>query len=253
MRQDSTPDALGWRAKFGTLAPSTNTIVQPDYDDLRPVGVTNHYARIRVSNLSVSDNDSFRALTDAIASMVDVALDDVMTADPDHIIMGMSAVAFYGGVAGAQAFADRISARAGGLGVSTGSLSTAAALKLMGVGSISFLSPYFPIANNEVRRFFTESGFRVLDDICLKCASPRAIAQVPTDELVQVLTKLKASGADAIVQVGTNLSMLRLAAAAELFLGIPVIAINAATYWHALRSLNITDKIGGFGRLLEHY
>ena len=49
-------DVLGWRAKFGVLAPSTNTIVQPEFDDLRPVGVTNHYSRIYTPNVAaVSD------------------------------------------------------------------------------------------------------------------------------------------------------------------------------------------------------
>ena len=58
---------------------------------------------------------------------------------------------------------------------------------------------------------------------------------------------------DAIVQVGTNLSMVRLAAAAEMWLGKPVIAINTATYWHALRANGIPDKIEGLGRLLEEF
>ena len=58
---------------------------------------------------------------------------------------------------------------------------------------------------------------------------------------------------DAIVQVGTNLSMVRLAAAAEIWLGKPVIAINTATYWHALRQNNVMDKIPGLGRLLEEF
>ena len=58
---------------------------------------------------------------------------------------------------------------------------------------------------------------------------------------------------DAIVQVGTNLSMVRLAAAAELWLGKPVIAINTATYWHALRSMGINDKIEGYGALLSKH
>ena len=47
--------------------------------------------------------------------------------------------------------------------------------------------------------------------------------------------------------------MIRLAAAAELFLGKPVIAINTATYWHALRACGIPDKRSGFGSLLEHH
>ena len=33
----------------------------------------------------------------------------------------------------------------------------------------------------------------------------------------------------------------------------PVIAINTATYWHALRENNIMDKIDGFGRLMSDF
>ena len=38
-------DALGWRMKFGVVAPSTNTAVQPEFDAMRPRGITNHFAR----------------------------------------------------------------------------------------------------------------------------------------------------------------------------------------------------------------
>jgi maleate isomerase len=67
------------------------------------------------------------------------------------------------------------------------------------------------------------------------------------------IQQLDGDDVDAIVQVGTNLSMIRLAAAAELFLGKPVIAINTATYWHALRACGITDRRAGFGSLLEQH
>ena len=33
-------DALGWRQKFAVLVPSTNTSVQPEFDAMRPPGVT---------------------------------------------------------------------------------------------------------------------------------------------------------------------------------------------------------------------
>jgi maleate cis-trans isomerase len=33
----------------------------------------------------------------------------------------------------------------------------------------------------------------------------------------------------------------------------PVIAINTATYWHALRAIGIADRLAGFGRLLEEF
>ena len=38
-------DALGYRRKFAVVAPSTNTIVQPEFDAMAPHGVTNHFSR----------------------------------------------------------------------------------------------------------------------------------------------------------------------------------------------------------------
>ena len=51
-------DVLGWRRKFGVLGPSTNTIVQPDFEMMRPIGVTNHYSRIFTPNADAVSNDT---------------------------------------------------------------------------------------------------------------------------------------------------------------------------------------------------
>ncbi len=90
-------------------------------------------------------------------------------------------------------------------------------------------------------------------DHCLKCPRWTAIAEVPEAELIKTLKMLDGDDVDALLQVGTNLSMVRLAAAAERWLGKPVIAINTATYWHALRANGINDKVAGLGRLLEEF
>ena len=55
------------------------------------------------------------------------------------------------------------------------------------------------------------------------------------------------------MQVGTNLSMVDLADEAERWLGKPVIAINAATWWMALRDNGINDKVYGAGSLLREH
>ncbi len=120
---------------------------------------------------------------------------------------------------------------------------------------IAVLTPYYPVANEQVIKYFTDFGFEVVRDIYLQCKSWTAIAEVPPEVLREKLIELNGDGrdVDAIVQVGTNLSMVRLAAAAEMWLGKPVIAINTATYWHALRQNKISDKIAGLGRLLEEF
>ncbi len=248
-------DVLGWRRKFGVIGPSTNTIVQPDFELMRPVGVTNHYSRIFTPNAQAVSNETFMAGTQVIGQNVLDAVRSVMTCSPDYLVMGMSAVTFYGGVAGADAFQAKVE-REAGVGISIGSHSCTAALKAYGgVKRIAFLSPYYPVANREVARYFTDSGFEIVRDIYLECKSWTAIAEVTPDTLRNRLIELNGDGrdVDAILQVGTNLSMVRLAAAAELWLGKPVIAINTATYWHALRKNGINDKIAGLGRLLEEF
>jgi maleate isomerase len=107
--------------------------------------------------------------------------------------------------------------------------------------------------NIEVTRYFGDMGFSVVRDIALQRTSWIAIAETTPAECVAAIKQIDGDDVDAIVQVGTNLSMVKLAAMAELWLGKPVIAINTATYWHALRARGITDKVEGCGRLLERF
>ena len=60
------PDKLGWRANWGVIAPSTNTSVQPEFDEMRPRGVTNHMSRIWVPDEPLASNADFTKLMDAI-------------------------------------------------------------------------------------------------------------------------------------------------------------------------------------------
>jgi maleate isomerase len=246
-------DALAQRLKIGVIGPSTNTVVQPDFDAMRPWGITNHYSRIIVQDAKAISNKSFREGTQKIADNVLDAVRSVMSCKPDFLSMGMSAVTFWGGKEGAIAFRKSVEDLAG-LRLSCGSESLISAFNAYGgIKRVAFLSPYFPVANEQVRRFLNDHGIEVVRDICLKCPSWTAIAHVREDYLRDRLWELDGDDIDALVQVGTNLSMVRLAAAAELWLDKPVIAINTSTYWQALRQAGINDKIVGFGRLLSDF
>jgi len=246
-------DSLGWRRLFGVLGPSTNTTVQPDYDDMRPPGVTNHYSRIYTPNAKAISDETFYAATQVIGQNVLDAVRSVMTCEPHYLVMGMSAVTFYGGRKGADDFIQKVEAEAG-IGISVGSHSCTEALRAYGgVKRIAFFSPYYPVANAAVRQYFTDMGSEVKGDVPLRAPSWTGIAQIPEKTVVATIHELDGPDVDAIVQVGTNLSAVRACAAAELILGKPVIAINAATYWHALRANGIEDRVYGFGRLLAEF
>lgn len=246
-------DILGWRHTFGVLGPSTNTVVQPDMEAMRPAGVTNHYSRIYTPNSQAVSNETFMAGATLIGQNTLDAVKSVMTAEVDSLVMGMSAVTFFGGLAGANAFLKTLQ-DAGGVKAATGSFACHEALQAYGgVRRIAFMSPYFPAANAEVRRFFEDCGYEVVRDRCLQCPRWTAIAKVPPETVTATFQEIDGDDVDAIIQVGTNLSAVRLCAAAEHWLGKPVIAINTAIYWQALRMVGITDKIEGFGRLLATF
>src|ERR1041384_6870198 len=94
------PAALGWRRKFAVLVPSTNTSVQPEFDAMRPPGVTNHHSRLVIPDTKVSDDASFLAMMDNIRGALLPALDAALTCKPDHVILGMSSETFWDGLAG---------------------------------------------------------------------------------------------------------------------------------------------------------
>lgn len=246
-------DVLGYRAKFGVLGPSTNTTVQPEMDDMRPAGVTNHYSRIIVENAKALSNESFLQGTTLIDQGTVDAVKGVMTCEPDYLVMGMSAITFYGGAQGAADWQRNIEAVAG-VKSSIGSVSVVEAFKAIGgIKKVAFLSPYYPVANNEVRNFLSDYGYETVADYPFQAPTWTAIAEISNHRVRKVVEQLNDDSVDAILQVGTNLSMAKLAGKLELELAKPVIAINTATYWHALRAYGITDQISGFGRLLEEF
>jgi maleate isomerase len=247
------PDVLGWRAKFGVLAPSTNTIVEPDFYRMSVPGVTAHFSRIHIRDQNLGSDAAMEALLEQVREETGHAMARVMTAEPDYLVMGMSSETFWGGMQGNRRFIKEIQEMSGGLGVATGAEACERALKLFGVKRLGVVTPYQPVGDENVKRFLNEIGFDVVKIQGLRCPTAVSIAHVQEDELRQALLAVNSSEVEALVQAGTNLSMVRLADEAERWLSKPVIAINAAIWWMALRDNDIMDKVYGCGRLLREF
>lgn len=246
-------DSLGFRKKFGIIAPSTNTVVQPEFDALRPRGVTNQLGRIFVHDRLLKSDDDFIKFMDEVGAGLMDAVDLIMTCEPDCLILGMSAATFWNGLEGGKQLQERLQRRAG-VGVALGSDACQAALrKFGGIKRIGVITPYMPVADEQVRKFFSDCGYEVVALKALKCESVLRAAHFTESELRDTIDQLNDPNVQAIVQVGSNLAAARVAAFAEFWLDVPVIAINTATYWWALRQNGIDDKVFGFGSLLGDF
>ena len=245
-------DVLGYRGVYGVLAPSTNTVVEPDFYRMSVPGVTTHVGRIHIRDQNLESDADFEALLVQIRQEIESACDRVLTADPDYLVMGMSAETFWGGIDGANEFQEHIESYTGKR-LATGAEACRRALKLYGAKKIAVISPYQEVGDENVVRYFTELGHEVVNIKGLRCPSAVAIARVDETRLRQAIEEIDTPEVDAIVQVGTNLSMVGLADELEESLQKPVISINAATWWLALRENGIDDQLTGYGSLLRDH
>ncbi|MEU0876320.1 maleate cis-trans isomerase family protein [Nocardia brasiliensis] len=227
-------------------------MVEPDFARMGVPGVTTHFGRIHIRDQNMGDDAGMDRLLDQIRAEMDATCARVLTCEPDYMVMGMSAETFWGGVEGNQKFVRQIH-DATGLQVATGAEACRRALTLNGATRIGVVTPYQPIGDENVVRFFGELGFEVAAIKGLRCPTAVSIAHVTEAQLRDALHEVDSDRVDALVQCGTNLSMIGLADAAERWLGKPVIAINAATWWMALRDNGIHDRLDGAGALLREH
>ena len=165
----------------------------------------------------------------------------------------MSAETFWGGEEGSILFEQGIREHIGDVGLTTGAAAVREALDCFGAKTLSVITPYPPVGDANVRQYFEEIGFEVKHVRGLNRPSATAIAETSIQEVLQAVREVDDDGVDAIVQCGTNLSTVDLFPTLEHTLQKPLIPINVATVWHALRACGVHDRITGRGRLLEEF
>jgi len=246
------PDLLGYRAKMAMVVPSTNTTMEPELHAMAPHGVTIHTARLRLAQAAIRSPEAAQAAVAAMQSGLETAIRDVTTAEPDHLLIGISALSFLDGLAGRQRFEEFL-AKLTAVPVTTAAAAATAALQLYDVKKLGLLSPHPAMMDEHYVRFFTEAGYQVARLHRIDCPTTLAIAVVDEATIRAALRDLCDANADAVVQLGTDLIMAELSDEAERWLGKPVLAINAAMLWHTLRARCIQDRVLGFGSILREH
>ncbi len=113
------------------------------------------------------------------------------------------------------------------------------------------MTPYQPVMDGMLTDFMAEVGVSVAEMVTLRCADPFAIARVAPEEVRARILAADAPGIEAWVQVGTNLPFSALAGPLAAALGKPVIGVNAATYWNALRRVGVPEDVPSLGSSLS--
>jgi maleate isomerase len=247
-------EILGHRARIGVVIPSTNTSAQPEMDDMRPFGVTNHVGRMEIVDDSLTEEPGFNSVIQAMRRSTEPAIRSLRDCQLRQLIVAVSPDAYWNGVEAHARMLAHLQDTANGIGITMSADAIEQALARLGdVRRIGLISPYTEIGDEAVSRFFVDKGYEIVALSHLQGQSPSRISTVSLADLQRAVEKANDARAEAIVQVGTNVPMARFAHVAEQWTRKPVIANNTVLYWHALRKSGIQDQFDGFGRLFSQH
>ena len=112
---------------------------------------------------------------------------------------------------------------------------------------LGILTPYFGPAGEMVANFFRSAGYEAARVVNMEAKGPTNVAKISFDTIRAAVDALDAPEVEAFVHVGTALCVSGLTAGIEKKHGKPLIGVNVATYWAALRAAGVRDALPGFG------
>ncbi len=238
------------RGRLGVLVPFTNSNLEPDFELMRPPGLSCHWSRMGgYDEDAVPDEDQMQALG---ASDVNGPLDLLLGIKPDVVVYGCTSATLTHGPAFDRALAEKITAQSGAKTV-TAAGAIVHALQALGAKHIGFASPYVPAINDLAVRFLADMGFEVVkrSEVTEALGNHEQGALDP-EAVYELGLKADSPGSDAIVLSCTEMRSVETIARLEAELGKPVVSSNQAMMYQALGALNVHDPIYGFGALLEN-
>ena len=171
------PDVRSFRRKFGLLIPATNTTMEhelwslicrnPDLD-----GIGLHTANVTTPKPKFGTAEELLEYKRQFLDGLKAATEQVLLAQPQYLIMGMSLEHIINGIEGIRAPVAELEARSG-LSWATWHDAASAALAKFGARRIGLLTPFEKTGNENASRMFEDLGFEVV-------SSPQSVSAAST-------------------------------------------------------------------------
>ncbi len=232
------PDRFGPRGTFAVIIPLQNANMQPEFEAMRPEGINNQIYRFDIS--------AHNAASDAVVE----AVSGSKLCWPDMII-GTVSMEMHAWSRDQQAdYRAKFNEQAGDIPTVLSTDATEAALRTIGAKRIGILAPMSPENSESAQKYYETGGFEVPYTTSLMVKRSEDIIKVTLDEINAGLADIDHDDVDTLLHVGGALGIVGMIEELEARFGKPVISVNAATYWYALRKHGIADPLPGFGQLL---
>lgn len=225
---------IGWRGKIGLLVPSGNTVIEPEFQAMVPLGVAVYATRIRQTELT----------KEALISIAEEAKREIKKladAGCDLVIYGLTAGTMMFGTDYDKILKKQLCS-AGGIDVITVASAVVEELKFLGMEKICMVTPYMQEVNEREKKFLKDCGITVTADICMGLNQLKSISNQNPKSLYRLVCEVYKQEVDGIFISCTNLPSLEILDFLTQDFGKPTISSNSATCAVALRRLGISHK-----------
>lgn len=237
----------GWRGRVGVIVSPPNTVVEGEFAQMAPRGVSVHVSRLDrppqaagpLSRDAVLETN--RDLPRATGGLSELRLDVVAFAHTAGSMMG--------GVKYDVDLAAMMEEKLGCPAVTTTS-AVVEALKTLNSQRLALLTPYPQEMTHREVEYLEAAvpGLEVVSQRSMGIESGLAIGDMGPNVAYREARQIDASQADTLFLSGTNWRTIELIPAMEADLKMPVITANQVTMWSILKKLGI-DARPGFGSL----
>lgn len=242
----------GWRGRIGIIIPSVNTTFEPECYRLALEGVSFHFSRMNLGDLSL---EGLREMgKNARAKGRELA-----AAGVDLIVFGCTSGSFAEGKEHDIRLQRELEEETGVPALTT-STAIVQALKSLSLRTLAICTPYSEELNARQKEFFESQGLRVtaIQGLGMVKKTPffplssRPVSHIGLQEPYvpfRLARMVNSSEAQSILISCTNFRSLEIIEKLEKDLGKPVITSIQATVWAAYQKLSVREPVPGGGRL----
>ncbi len=231
----------GRRGRIGLLVPTGNTVMEPEFQRMKPEGLSVHANRIYLEKVTPEALKGMEGEAEAAASAL-------VSCRLGVIAFGCTSGSFVGGKGYEAKLEAKISA-ATGLPAVTTSGAVLRALARLGVARVALATPYIDEVNAIEERWLEDNGIEVTASAGGDIVETADIQECEPDVAYERARAVDNPRAEAIFISCTGFRTLEVIERLEAELGKPVISANQATFADCLRLLDLQQVAPGCGSL----
>jgi len=240
--------ALNSATRIGLVYMASSTLMEAEMYAMATPAATIHTSRVTLPSVTVDGIDAMMRSPE-----LRTAVELVAQAPLDVLVFGGTSASFLHGTEWDRMLISRFEEWSGLTGkCTTTSTASIAALKAVGAGPISLITPYRQEVIDRATRFFGDNGHPVVASVGLGITSDRELAEVPLERVYDLAVETDTSESSAVFISCTNFASVGAIAALESELGKPVISAVQASFWYALEIAGVHAGRPGFGTLMDN-